>query len=144
MNEPSLSIHGQKFESAYRFLWLRTFKHPISVRIEKCNDLITLNTVELDGAGGYQPGKIITDLNQKLPMSIYQKICTLLADIDFWDIDTTEPISGLDGSQWILEGYSNRKYHVVVRFSPQPGKYREICLFFLELSGLRINPDEIY
>jgi hypothetical protein len=152
MKEPSFSILEQKIESAYRFLWLRSFHHPIAVRIEKIGDQIILHAVELDGYGGYKPGKIKKFIEKIISLDDYQKHCELLAEIDFWNMNTILSNINLDGTitinadgaHWILEGSSNGKYHVVDRWSPEPGKYREACLFFLKLAGFKIQADEIY
>src|SRR5262245_8575536 len=64
MAEPSLSCGDSSGES-YRFLWLRTFGRPIAVRVETGKPS-TLTAVELDGAGGYQPGKISRRVQRQL------------------------------------------------------------------------------
>src|SRR3954467_6279291 len=55
MSEPSLSCK-EPVGTTYRFLWLRTWGAPIAVRVEKTAKGVALNAVELDGAGGYEPG----------------------------------------------------------------------------------------
>jgi len=151
MKEPSLSIPGQKPECAYRFLWLRTFHHPISVRIEKWKDSVTVYSVELTGKGGYDPGKIKKKNKFELSSFEYEYLGKLLVGIDFWNMPTYEPVSedgtygvGVDGAQWILEGNCGGKYHVVDRWSPEYCKYQELGLFFLKLSGLKILLEDIY
>jgi hypothetical protein len=37
---------------------LRTFNHPVSVRLEKQDDIIKLFSKVCDGAGGYEPAKL--------------------------------------------------------------------------------------
>jgi hypothetical protein len=55
-----------------------------------------------------------------------------------------------DGAQWILEGTKGNDYHVVNRQSPDDnfhrnaGKYRELCLHILKLSGLDLKKEKIY
>ena len=36
------------------------------------------------------------------------------------------------------------RYHVVDRWSPEQGAYRETALWLLRRAGLRIRPDRIY
>ena len=59
MKEPSLWKLAQNDRSAvvYRFLWLPTFDRPVSVRLVKSGESALLDAVELDGRGGYEPGK---------------------------------------------------------------------------------------
>ena len=44
----------------YRFLWLPTFQRPIAIRIQRDSSQATLRVVRLSGAGGYEPGHMIT------------------------------------------------------------------------------------
>ncbi len=48
----------------------------------------------------------------------------------------------MDGSQWVLEGVRDGRYHVVDRWSPESGLYRETCLILLRFS--EIGVDNIY
>jgi hypothetical protein len=152
MKEPSLIVpeFGQK--CVIRFLWLRTFHCPIAVRIEKQGDSILLHATELTGKGGYEPGKIKNIVKKDISKNDYEKISQLLIDTDFWKLPTI--ISAInqdgtvtvnaDGARWILEVRESEKYHVVDRWSPESGKYRELCLYMLELSGLQVDSDDIY
>jgi hypothetical protein len=47
MGEPSLSCGLPSEEEVYRFLWLRTFHHPIAVRIVRTADGAKLDVTEL-------------------------------------------------------------------------------------------------
>jgi hypothetical protein len=58
MEEPSLfSLSVAATDTIVRLTWLRTFHHGISVRVARGRDRISVAAVELDGAGGYAPGK---------------------------------------------------------------------------------------
>ena len=37
---------------------------------------------------------------------------------------------------WIMEGYREGRYHVVDRKSPDPGAYRDACMYLLRHSSL--------
>ena len=43
---------------------------------------------------------------------------------------------GRDGSQWVLEGVRDNRYHIVDRWSPENSEYREACTYLLKLSGM--------
>ena len=134
MAEPSLSCGVSPGES-YRFLWLRTFGRPIAVRVEigRSN---TLTAVELDGAGGYQPGKISRRVQRQLSADEWKTLSDALKATDFWKMPGRDSDRGLDGAQWIMEGRSGHDYHVVDRWSPKAGAYRDLCLMLVKLSGL--------
>ena len=67
-----------------------------------------------------------------------------LARADFWGLPQ-RPSDGLhDGAWWIVEGAVEDRYHVVNRWSPRPGAYRDLGLCFIELSQLDLPEREIY
>src|SRR6267378_2766004 len=61
LREPSLWETSQLdlTAEAYRFLYLRSFHHPISVRLVVAQDkTATLISKETHGKGGYEPGRL--------------------------------------------------------------------------------------
>ena len=57
MAEPRLFVApGELPTETLRFLWLRTFHHPVAVRVERRPDGCAVTTTVLDGQGGYEPG----------------------------------------------------------------------------------------
>jgi hypothetical protein len=116
------------------------------VRIQRSGSSIILRAVELDGAGGYAPGKIDKEVNKELSPAELETVVAKLDKTGFWQMEPREDPSriGLDGATWILEGSRNGKYQVVDRWSPQSGDFRDACLFFLQLSNLMTPADRIY
>src|SRR5258706_15132529 len=61
LHEPSLwelSLHDPKAE-VYRFVWLRSFHHPIAVRlVVRTNGSGWIHSRMTTGQGGYEPGRI--------------------------------------------------------------------------------------
>jgi hypothetical protein len=138
MGEPSLSCGLRHEDEVYRFLWLRTFHHPIAVRITHAGGGAMLVVTELTGAGGYEPGVIGMREERPLSGAEWNALTKALAGIDFWNMPTKPPRSldaiGMDGAQWILEGYRAGTYHVIDRWSPKSVTYRDVCLKFLALA----------
>ena len=147
MGEPSLSC-GQTAEAeSYRFTWLRTFNRPVSVRIVRDAVGVRLVAVELTGAGGYDPGTIATRTEKRISGVDWQVLSAALSKASFWRMPTrpTEPTVGLDGSQWIVEGRRGRgEYHIVDRWTPRRGGYRDAGLTFLTLAGISATGDDLY
>ena len=145
MDEPSLSC-GPDSREAYRFLWLRTFHRPIAVRVAAHGDTVTLTLVELDGAGGYAPGKIANRLEKELSREDWSTLQKLLSAIRLWDMPTISSDDDLhtDGSQWIVESRKQGICHVVDRFRPRPGSYRDLGLWFLKTAGVSVAGQELY
>ena len=51
---------------------------------------------------------------------------------------------GCDGAMGILEGRSWAAYHVVDRWSPAKGEFRDMCLAMLRLAGLDLADEPVY
>jgi len=135
MSEPSLSCKSSAAET-YRFLWLRTWGAPIAVRVERNGDVATLSAVTLDGAGGYEPGVVAKRVQRNITAEEWKVFVDRLNKIEFWKMPGHVREGGFDGAQWILEGRRGTQYHVVDRWSPKTGVYREFCLSILEAAGL--------
>jgi enterochelin esterase-like enzyme len=144
MTEP-LSSGEEASDFAYRFLWVRTFHHPVAVRIQKRGSSTLLQAVELDGAGGYAWGKIAKEIHRELSPAETETVMVKLAKAGFWHMES-EPrgTAGLDGATWILEGSQNGKSYRVRRWCPKSVDFRDTCLFFLQLAGLTVPAEDIY
>jgi hypothetical protein len=117
--------------------------YPIFVRIEKRIDKIELVFKELDGQGG-EPNKIICEKKVSISEEQWCKFKELLNQADFWKMPTLINNDGLDSAGWILEGVKENHYQIVYRASPAQTKYREACVYLLELAGFDKNKDDLY
>jgi len=135
MKEPTLSC-GQATGASYRFLWLRSFHHPIVVRVVYEADIASLTAVELDGAGGRIPGVEIRRVARWLSAEESSALLTELRKATFWDLPSREKRMGIDGAEWLIEGRDGVRYHVVRRWSPVAGPVREIGLQLLRVANL--------
>ncbi len=148
---PSLNAMGEKSfrslskkDTAYRFLWLRSFHHPISVTIKilnNGNDGALLHAVELDGADVYGApvGKQLRNFSYRYYPKLTKELVTKIETAEFWMLppnDDMPTLMHLDGGQWIMEGWKEGKYKLVRRFSPKEGAFRELCVIFLLLARL--------
>jgi hypothetical protein len=141
MDESSLNSMAESDE-AYRFLWLRTFHHPIAIRVWRKGEERNMVFKELDGAGGYEPGKLIANQTRRLTADEWDKLINLLQQASYWQLQTESKDIGLDGARWVLEGKKDKQYHIVDRWSPRSGSYLETCSYLLKLSGRKQK--EIY
>lgn len=144
LHEPLLNNYSGVRE-IYRFTWLRTFHHPIGIRLEKEGDQHRLIVKMTSGAGGYEPGKLIIDKVITITPLQWTTFLEKMKKLDFWNVNTKEDKfdRGMDGSEWILEGCANKEYHVVIRWTPGKGKFRDCADYLVELSGLNI-PEKTY
>ena len=146
MNEPPLANDAPSdSQPIYRFLWLRTFHHPVCARlaIHGATGTVVLKTAS--GAGGYQPGELVLNRTVEVSESEVQHFQNLLAAIDFWKTQPHSDRNGCDGAQWILEGKVSDRYRVIDRWMPKDGPLRELGLYLiLTLGKLDISAKEIY
>ncbi len=145
MKEKSLLKSTNENTEIYRFFWLRSFHHPIFVRIEKRNSKIKLFTKELDGTGSSEPVRILKSKEISLTEEDFLKFLDLINRANFWQMPTSSKM-GRDGAQWILEGVKDNRYHIVDRWSPEKGDFREACIYLLKLSGRDVDElkDDLY
>jgi hypothetical protein len=141
MNEPSLweASRRDPVIIAYRFLWLPTRERPVAVRIEKTRNGATVSLLQLDGAGGYEPGKVV--MNKRVPISQkeWDHLKTLIRRAGIWSMPTRIMDLGFDGESFIVEGVEDGKYHLIFRWTPTPGALREVCRYMLDLTGLDLG-----
>lgn len=136
MGEPSLSCGPAIADISYRFLWLRTWGRPISVRVERTGGSTKLDAVELSGAGGYDPGTVARWRSILLEPADWERIARAIATAEFWSARPTIEGLGADGARWIMEGRRKDNYHVVDRWSPEPDDdFHKLGLLFLDLAG---------
>ena len=139
MNEEPLHVWDDGATESYRFLWLRSFHHPVAVNIWSCGSERFIAVKEMSGAGGYEPGNLILHQQRTLTTDEWNHFIRLFDNTCFWQLPTPNAILGNDGAQWIFEAVKRGRYHVVDRWSPRGGSYRELCLYMLELSGLKVD-----
>jgi hypothetical protein len=150
MREPSLwELSKDTSTQSYRFLWLRTFHHPVSARLEVAKDgSAQLFVKVLSGQGGYEPGHAILNRNIKVSNDAVDHFLELLQKADFWNLPTEQQetnVVGVDGAQWIMEGVLDGQYHVVDRWSPDDGPFRKAALFLaINLGDLNPRYQEVY
>lgn len=140
MEEAPLFSPDAQVRESYRFLWLRSFHHPVGVRLWKTesDQFITVN--ELSGAGGYEPGTSILKSQRRLSQGEWDAFMRHLEYSCYWEQPTEDPKDrGFDGAEWILEGFREGRYHVVERWTPTAGSFRDACLYSLKLSRLKID-----
>jgi hypothetical protein len=141
----SLFIEKSKDKNfhAYRLLWMRSFHFPASFDLEINTDGSAQLTVEgLVEIGSLYTEEIAKGKSYKISKNAVKKFLGYLEKADFWNMPQNEPPRGLDGANWIIEGAKDGKYHIVDRWCPEDGPFREAALYLIELSKLKV--DDIY
>lgn len=152
LREPSLweSSKQSSTNQIYRFLWLRSFHHPIAVRLNINPDGTgTLTTKVCGGAGGYEPGKLIVNRSQKVAADRVKWFLDQVDEEQYWSLPSEEEKDPntveLDGAQWIVEAVKDGNYKVVDRWSPEKGPIKRLGLTFLiDFAKLKLLYQEVY
>ncbi|HTM65223.1 MAG TPA: hypothetical protein VL093_02805 [Flavipsychrobacter sp.] len=138
-------VFNQTDKTIYRFTWLRTFDNPVAIRIEKKDNTYILFWKSCSGAGGYEPGELTVDKSKPLAKEQFDNFISLIQSTDFWNMPTNlRDELGNDGSQWIIEGIENGKYHVVDRWTPRKNNYQKCGQYLIELTDLKIKGRDLY
>jgi hypothetical protein len=147
MREPSL-LDAAPDATVYRFLWLRTWGHPIAVRIESTPTQRVLTAVRLGGHGGYAPGKQTLRRARMVSDAEWATLEARLAHAKYATLPTRSDRVGFDGAQWIVESSRHGTYKVVERWSPEldgpDAAYRAACEYFIALAGTDIVVGHVY
>jgi hypothetical protein len=141
MREPSLSC-GASVPEQYRLLLLPTWGPPTAVRVTKVGKHPIFTAIALRGSGGYRLGEVALWRARRLSKQEGDELDATLIRADFWRTPTHDyDRYGGDGAQWILEGRKGDRYHVVDRWSPEDGPFREACVRLLNLA--HATPDVV-
>ena len=139
LKEPILKNY-QGDKEIYRFTWLRTFHHPVSLRLEKQGDIIKLFTKVCNGASGYDPKQLIFDTTINATTEQFKTLLQKIDNINFWNLTTEQrDETGKDGSEWIIEAIKDNKYHMVTRWTPsveRQGNFRSVGEYLISIAGL--------
>jgi len=150
LEEPSLLEAGSNRSlESYRFVWLRTFHHPIAVRLEIMADGSGKLTTKIgSGSGGYKPGKLIENTSHSVEREQINKFLKQVRRVGFWNLpssDENTTMVGCDGSRWIIEGVKDAKYHVAQRWTPSKGPVHKLgTMLAMSLANLKVPKDELY
>ena len=145
MNEQPLSALVNEDES-YRFLWLRSFHHPVAIHVWRTGERHFMVVKRVNGRRNYKPGAVDCYSTRSLSENDWNAFILHLEHSQYWLMPRQDSWMYEDGAQWIMEGYREGRYHVVDRQSPASGAYRDACMYLLRLSGLlaEIPAREVY
>ena len=152
LNETSIGdLRNEGVTQSYRLLWLRTFHHPVVVRVDVLSNGTGLVCIkETSGKGGYAPGKLIKNDTRKLTAKEIQWFVDRMQESGFWELPSKDkPPENeivLDAATWIVEGKKGDQYHLVKRDAPKcTDNVRNIGLIMLlDMAKLKLLYDEVY
>jgi hypothetical protein len=148
LEEPSLLDQTKNPSSeSYRFLWLRSFNHPVAIRLDiRADGIGILTTKVANGTGGFRPGHLVENTSRPITREQTQAFLARLQKVSFWSLPShVNDQTGTDGSQWIIEGVKEGKYHLADRWSPDKGPVRDLGVHLaVGLAHMKVPKDELY
>lgn len=151
-------------QTIYRLLWLRSFHQPVCFSMKELKGEYFLNVKALDRQPAFFPiylnrKKKILDTTLKadrlafiafdtiinLRKRQWNEIENYLSKLDFWNSPIADPADEhtSDGSNWIIEGRNNNKYHFIDRRNAR-GDLMNFGKYLIKLSAIKISEDAIY
>ena len=131
---------------AYRFLWLRGFRHLIVIRVERRGDRLLLVRKEADVQEAFEPGELVVNEVRSVSRAQWLRLKELLQKAKSPESQVASVIdSTIPKEEWTLEGIKLRQYHVDVWYrSPYgPAAYRELISYLLSMAGIAVAPNEL-
>jgi len=144
LKEPLL-FNTSTLSETYRFTWLRTFHHPVVIRLEKIDNEYWVYWKVGSGAGGYYPGEIKKNKKRKVKKQDWDEFMELLSILDYWNVQKKGGLPSSDGARWILEGSTPQKYKEMDAKSPKSSNpFYNVCNYLIELTRMRIREGTKY
>jgi hypothetical protein len=149
MHEPRLPEAAKDVNAEiYRLTILPTWGNPIAVRVQRHGELYSLSSRRLNGQGGYNAGKLIESKDIELDANDSKTLSTLMENLNFFQLPSSDNVRGFDGDEWIIEGVSHGTYHVATRWCADtygPDKrglrpFLALCTFLIDKSKLSERP----
>lgn len=137
MNEPVLYTLSEG--NVYRYTNIGSWSKIYTVRLELKHGKVVLDYNETFGNGG-TIGDVLKDSHKELPKKVWDELVQKVDSCQFWTMPTFrifKDILTFDGAEWILEGVSSKKYHFVIRDSPNEMRdenYAALCNYIESLS----------
>jgi hypothetical protein len=105
-----------------------------------------VTTKVASGSGGFTPGTLIESTTRVLGISETKSFLSRVDNLGFWTApNPVNDQTGTDGSQWIIEGVKNGKYHVVDRWMPKGGVAHDLgVILAFDLAKMQMSKTEVY
>lgn len=107
------------------------------VLVTKDDSKITLSAcrVSLNDYYGSKGKSGVERIEKLLPVDQWLEVQEKLSRLDYWHYKAEKKV-GVDGAYWVLEGAKDGVFRQLDEWSPDPGDFRESCLYMWRISGL--------
>jgi tetratricopeptide (TPR) repeat protein len=143
LNEPCLyNLVIPENNEVYRFTWLRTFDPPIAVRVVKSFNKCSIYWKIGKGSGGYEPEGIRECGQRELSKDEWTTFQDIFNSVNFDKLPHSDYEPSYDGATWTLERAITNNYKAYN--TKEPYKIGKLCMFMIEMTGLKIDEKRIY
>jgi len=144
LKEPGLyTIPVSSGTTVYRFTWLRSFHHPISIRLEQTGNEYILYWKEGKGLGGYAPKGLKLSGRKRLKPAQGKKCVQLINSMQLDSLPNNHEALMFDGASWLLERKTADGYKAFQTDEPNQ-EFNDLGRYLLKCTNIRVNEDEIY
>jgi len=126
-----------------RFTWLRSFHHPISIRMEKKESEVYLYWKVGKGKGGYAPEGLMRKGEKQINLKEWNEFMQKLNLDRFNDLPNDRVIPDPDGAIWLLEYKHGDDFKAHTTNWPH-GSIMGCCLYLLSLTDILVEEKDIY
>ena len=151
--EPQIVPASPSRVEVYRVFISPTFRHPISIRVEKTAAGYFVTGKRMSGQGGYEWGHLARQTRRRVSQREWQKLLDLLYAASFWTVpsgdeeykpnEKGEVTICLDGTDWYLEGVKGGTYQALARYCPESKAFKAVGIYMLKLSKLKIPESDV-
>lgn len=126
-----------RVDEGYRFSFLPSLGADMMIRMWSAGETLHATARYSIGQIGPMPGPPEHEINWSPTPNEWQNLRTLLTNHRFWDSDSWNTVPEgyivLDSIHWVIEGWRNGRYHVLVDQTPNDGAAREVGLLLMAL-----------
>lgn len=118
----------------FRFLWARTFEHPVLIRFDKAKDAYSITYKIGKGAAGYSPLGLKKQKTLRYSKNEWNYLIGLFSAEELDSLPNNSYFPMTDGTSWIIEYKSKKTYKAHYTNWPDE-RLKQFGYYLLELTG---------
>jgi hypothetical protein len=137
MGEPILACGPTDDDETYRITWVHAFTtySPIAVRLFRTNQSRRLTAARYTWKVPRPELAAVARVERELSEGEWTEVHALVRSAGFWAMPGAFGDFGNDGATWMLEGRRGLAYHLVTKWSPDHGPFRDLAMHLVRLAG---------
>lgn len=139
LHERDLSdwAEDSKADEAYRFSYLPSIGTDMTIRLWQAEQQLYANARRSIGRIGPTPGPPVQEVYWNPSLAEWEKLTDAMQSHKFWESDSWDTVPEgyvvFHNTHWVMEGWREARYHVLVDQTPNEGAAREVGLLVLKL-----------